>query len=62
MDEFLDGLLDVGADEYRSDCQQLTPDQEYELWCHYQDMQKEQLLAAWGVETWEELEAMGHDW
>jgi hypothetical protein len=51
--EFEDGLLDN---------QELTPDQEYELWCHYQDMQREQLLASWGVETWEELEALGHDW
>ena len=61
--EFEDGLLDNGADEYRSDCQQeLTPDEEYELWCHYWDMHREQLLAAWGVETLEELEALGHDW
>jgi len=41
---------------------ELTPDQEYELWCHYWDMQREQLLSAWGVEFWEELEALGHDW
>jgi len=47
----------------QSDCQQeLTPDQEYELWTQFWDMQQEQLLAAWGVKTWDELEALGHDW
>jgi len=42
--------------------QELSPDEEYELWCHYWDMQREQLLAAWGVESLEELEFLGHDW
>ena len=37
-------------------------DDDYDLWCDYWDIQKEQLRESWGVETWEELEALGHDW
>jgi len=54
MDEFERGLGD-GATE-------LTPDEEYELWCHYQDQLQEELLASWGVESFEELDFLGHDW
>jgi len=46
-----------------ADCQQeLTPDQLYDLQCAQEDMRREEMLATWGVETWEELEALGHDW
>jgi len=41
---------------------ELNPDQLYDLQCAQEDMRREEMLAAWGVETWEELEALGHDW
>jgi hypothetical protein len=55
-------MVDLEFEDGSLDNQELTPDQEYELWCDYWDIQREQLLSAWGVETWEELEALGHDW
>ncbi|WP_071455271.1 hypothetical protein [Gloeomargarita lithophora] len=30
-------------------------DEEYELWCHHQDLIQEQLLAHWGVESLEDI-------
>jgi len=49
-DWLLDGVTD------------LSPDQLYDLQCAQEDMRREEMLASWGVETWEELEALGHDW
>jgi len=49
----------TAPDSLRGEAIELTLEQEYELWCHYWDMQKEQNLASWGVEN---LDDIDHDW
>jgi len=56
-----DLIVDGTTDSLRGEAI-LTPDQLYDLQCAQEDMRREEMLSAWGVETWEELEFLGHDW